>query len=133
VNAQEEARLHWDHEIDTEHLLLGLLHAGGRAAHVVESFGVSLDQIRRDVEETIVRGDKPPSGHIPFTPRAKRVMELALREALQLDHNYISSAHLLLALMREEGGVAAQVLQRRLDDIGAVRDRVAELLAEPSG
>jgi ATP-dependent Clp protease ATP-binding subunit ClpC len=108
VLAQEEAR-RLDHNwIGTEHILLGLIREGeGVAARALESIGVSLDVVRQKVEEIIGRGQQAPSGHIPFTPRAKKVLELSLREALQLGDNYIGTEHILLGLVREGDGVAA--------------------------
>ena len=111
VLAQEEARMLNHNYIGTEHILLGLIHEGeGVAAKALESMGISLDAVRAQVEEIIGQGQQAPSGHIPFTPRAKKVLELSLREALQLGHNYIGTEHILLGLIREGEGVAAQVL-----------------------
>ena len=111
VLAQEEARMLNHNYIGTEHILLGLIHEGeGVAAKALESLGISLDAVRQQVEEIIGQGQQAPSGHIPFTPRAKKVLELSLREALQLGHNYIGTEHILLGLIREGEGVAAQVL-----------------------
>jgi len=111
VLAQEEARLLNHNYIGTEHILLGLIHEGeGVAAKALESLGISLEAVRNQVEEIIGQGGTSPSGHIPFTPRAKKVLELSLREALQLGHNYIGTEHILLGLIREGEGVAAQVL-----------------------
>ena len=111
VLAQEEARLLNHNYIGTEHILLGLIHEGeGVAAKALESLGISLEAVRQQVEEIIGQGGSSPSGHIPFTPRAKKVLELSLREALQLGHNYIGTEHILLGLIREGEGVAAQVL-----------------------
>ena len=111
VLAQEEARLLNHSYIGTEHILLGLIHEGeGVAAKALESLGISLEAVRSQVEEIIGQGGSSPSGHIPFTPRAKKVLELSLREALQLGHNYIGTEHILLGLIREGEGVAAQVL-----------------------
>jgi ATP-dependent Clp protease ATP-binding subunit ClpC len=124
VGAQEEAR-HLDHNyIGTEHLLLGLLsEREGVAARVLNSFGLTLEAARAEVVEMIGRGgDTTPSGHIPFTPRSKKVLELSLREALSLGHNYIGTEHILLGLIREGEGVAAQILVRR----GAALDKVRE-------
>src|SRR6201987_5708231 len=119
VLAHEEARMLNHNYIGTEHILLGLIHEGeGVAAKALESLGISLDAVRQQVEEIIGQGQQAPSGHIPFTPRAKKVLELSLREALQLGHNYIGTEHILLGLIREGDGVAAQVLVqvgRRLD------------------
>ena len=111
VLAQEEARMLNHNYIGTEHILLGLIHEGeGVAAKALESLGISLEAVRQQVEEIIGQGQQAPSGHIPFTPRAKKVLELSLREALQLGHNYIGTEHILLGLIREGEGVAAQVL-----------------------
>jgi ATP-dependent Clp protease ATP-binding subunit ClpC len=129
VLAQEEARLLHHNYIGVEHLLLGLIHEGeGVAAKALESLGNSLDAVRREVEEIIDRGPQAPSGHIPFTPRAKKVLELSLREALQLGHNYIGTEHILLGLIREGEGVAAQVLVKLGADYTRVRQQVLELL-----
>ncbi len=111
VLAQEEARMLNHNYIGTEHILLGLIHEGeGVAAKALESLGISLDAVREQVQDIIGQGQQPPTGHIPFTPRAKKVLELSLREALQLGHNYIGTEHILLGLIREGEGVAAQVL-----------------------
>ena len=108
VLAQEEARMLNHNYIGTEHILLGLIHEGeGVAAKGLESLGISLEAVRSQVEEIIGQGQQAPSGHIPFTPRAKKVLELSLREALQLGHNYIGTEHILLGLIREGEGVAA--------------------------
>ena len=105
VLAQEEARLLNHNYIGTEHILLGLIHEGeGVAAKALESLGISLEAVRSQVEEIIGQGGSSPSGHIPFTPRAKKVLELSLREALQLGHNYIGTEHILLALLELEDG-----------------------------
>src|SRR3712207_9278810 len=114
VLAQEEARLLNHNYIGTEHILLGLIHEGeGVAAKALESLGISLEAVRSQVEEIIGQGGSSPSGHIPFTPRAKKVLELSLREALQLGHNYIGTEHILLGLIREGEGVAAQRSEER--------------------
>src|SRR5687767_7956601 len=114
VLAQEEARMLDHNYIGTEHILLGLIHEGeGVAATALEALGISLAEVRSDVESTIGRGDQAPRVHIPFTPRAKKVLELSLREALQLGHNYIGTEHILLGLVREGEGVGAQVLIKR--------------------
>ena len=111
VLAQEEARMLNHNYIGTEHILLGLIHEGeGVAAKALESLNISLEAVRQQVEEIIGQGQAAPTGHIPFTPRAKKVLELSLREALQLGHNYIGTEHILLGLIREGEGVAAQVL-----------------------
>jgi Clp amino terminal domain, pathogenicity island component len=130
VLAQEEARRLDHNYIGTEHILLGIIHEGeGVAAEALESLGISLDAVRQQVEEIIGRGQQAPSGHIPFTPRAKRVLELSLREALQLGHRYIGTEHILLGLIREGDGVAAQVLVRLGADLNLVRHQVIQLLA----
>src|SRR5256885_1194699 len=127
VLAQEEARMLNHNYIGTEHILLGLIHEGeGVAAKALESLGISLEGVRQQVEEIIGQGQQAPSGHIPFTPRAKKVLELSLREALQLGHNYIGTEHILLGLIREGEGVAAQVLVK----LGAGKTAVVEGLAQ---
>ncbi len=129
VLAQEEARLLGHDYIGTEHLLLGLIHEGeGGAARALESLGISLAVVQQQVEEIIGQGQQAPSGHIPFTPRAKKVLELSLREALQLGHNYIGTEHILLGLIREGDGVAAQVLVQHGADLNRVRQQVTHLL-----
>ncbi len=134
VLAQEEARTLDHNYIGTEHLLLGLLREeDGVAARALGSLGVSLEAVRRDVEAIIGRGEAVPKGHIPFTPRAKKVLELALREALQLGHNYIGTEHILLGLVREGEGVAAQVLQKLGADLNRVRQTVVQLLSGYAG
>ncbi|MBB2940361.1 ATP-dependent Clp protease ATP-binding subunit ClpC [Actinoplanes lutulentus] len=130
VLAQEEARLLNHNYIGTEHLLLGLVREGeGVAARALESLGLSLDRVRTQVEEIIGQGQQVPSGHIPFTPRAKKILEMSLREALQLGHNYIGTEHILLGLIREGEGVAAQVLLRLDSDLNKIRQRVIQLLS----
>ena len=134
VLAQEEARLLNHNYIGTEHILLGLIHEGeGVAAKALESLGISLEAVRAQVEEIIGHGGSAPSGHIPFTPRAKKVLELSLREALQLGHNYIGTEHILLGLIREGEGVAAQVLVKLGADLSRVRQQVIQLLSGYSG
>ncbi len=134
VLAQEEARLLNHNYIGTEHILLGLIHEGeGVAAKALESLGISLEAVRHQVEEIIGQGGSSPSGHIPFTPRAKKVLELSLREALQLGHNYIGTEHILLGLIREGEGVAAQVLVKLGADLSRVRQQVIQLLSGYSG
>jgi ATP-dependent Clp protease ATP-binding subunit ClpA len=129
VLAQEEARMLNHNYIGTEHILLGLIHEGeGVAAKALESLGISLEAVRQQVEEIIGQGQQAPSGHIPFTPRAKKVLELSLREALQLGHNYIGTEHILLGLIREGEGVAAQVLVRLGANLIRVRLEVIQLL-----
>src|SRR5437667_6572032 len=116
--------------IGTEHILLGLIHEGeGIASKALLSLNVSLEAVRRQVEEVIGRGGSPPGGHIPFTPRAKKVLELSLREALQLGHNYIGTEHILLGVIREGEGVAAQVLQKLGADLNRVRQQIIALLS----
>ena len=115
--------------IGTEHILLGLIHEGeGVAAKVLESLGISLAAVRQQVEEIIGPGQQAPSGHIPFTPRAKEVLELAQREARALGHDYMGTEHILLGLIREGGGVAAQVLVKLGADLNRVRQQVIQLL-----
>jgi ATP-dependent Clp protease ATP-binding subunit ClpC len=134
VLAQEEARMLNHNYIGTEHILLGLIHEGeGVAAKALESLGISLEAVREQVEEIIGQGQQAPSGHIPFTPRAKKVLELSLREALQLGHNYIGTEHILLGLIREGEGVAAQVLVKLGADLNRVRQQVIQLLSGYQG
>ena len=115
--------------IGTEHILLGLIHEGeGVAARALESLGISLEAVRQRVEEIIGQGQQAPAEHIPFTPRVKKVLELALREAQQLGHNYIGTEHILLGLIREGEGVAAQVLVKLGADLSRVRQQVIQLL-----
>jgi ATP-dependent Clp protease ATP-binding subunit ClpC len=134
VLAQEEARLLNHNYIGTEHILLGLIHEGeGVAARALESMGINLESVRSQVVEIIGQGAQAPSGHIPFTPRAKKVLELSLREALQLGHNYIGTEHILLGLIREGEGVAAQVLQKLGAELHKVRQTVIQLLSGVQG
>src|SRR6201998_1900407 len=129
VLAQEEARMLNHNYIGTEHTVRALTREGeGVAAKALESLGISLDAVRQQVEEIIGQGQQAPSGHIPFTPRAKKVLELSLREALQLGHNYIGTEHILLGLIREGDGVAAQVLVKLGADLNRVRQQVIQLL-----
>jgi len=129
VLAQEEARMLDHNYIGTEHILLGLIGEGeGVAAKALESLGISLEAVRQEVEEIIGRGQQAPPGHIAFTPRAKKVLELALREAQQLGHNYVGTEHILLGLIREGEGVAAQVLVKLGADLERVRQQVIQLL-----
>jgi Clp amino terminal domain, pathogenicity island component len=133
VLAQEEARL-LDHSfIGTEHLLLGLLHEGGLAAQALASLGISLEGTRAKVQETVGMAGTPPSGSPPFTPRAKKVLELSLREALQRNQSYIGTEHLLLGLVREGEGVAANVLVSLGADLGSVRQAVITLMSAGHG
>jgi ATP-dependent Clp protease ATP-binding subunit ClpC len=138
VLAQEEARMLNHNYIGTEHILLGLIREGaGVAAKALESLGMSLEAVRQQVEEIIGRGQRGPSGHIPFTPRAKTVLELSLREALRLGDNHIGTEHILLALTEEAEGGAAQVLARfGADPVSIRRQVVLQVQAErkqPSG
>ncbi|HJZ10285.1 MAG TPA: Clp protease N-terminal domain-containing protein, partial [Trebonia sp.] len=138
VLAQEEARMLNHNYIGTEHILLGLIHEGeGVAAKALESLGISLEAVRQQVEEIIGQGQQAPSGHIPFTPRAKKVLELSLREALQLGHNYIGTEHILLGLIHEGDGGAARSLESLGISLDAVRQRVEEIIGRgqqaPSG
>jgi len=130
VLAQEEAKLLNHNYIGTEHILLGLIHEGeGVAAKALEALNINLEQVREQVQDIIGQGQQSPSGHIPFTPRAKKVLELSLREALQLGHSYIGTEHLLLGLIREGEGVAAQVLTKLGADTNKVRQQVIQLLS----
>jgi ATP-dependent Clp protease ATP-binding subunit ClpC len=134
VLAQEEARLLAHNYIGTEHLLLGLVHEGeGVAAKALEQLGVSLEAVRTQVEEIIGHGGSSPTGYIPFTPRSKKVLELSLREALTLGHDFIGTEHILLGLVREGEGVAAQVLVKMGATLDRVRSQVMEVLGEPTG
>jgi ATP-dependent Clp protease ATP-binding subunit ClpA len=134
VLAQEEARLLNHSFIGTEHILLGLIHEGeGLAAKALESLGISLEAVREKVEETIGPAGSAPTGSPPFTPRAKKVLELSLREALQLGHNYIGTEHMLLGLVREGEGKAAQVLVSLGADLSRVRQQVIQLLSGYQG
>jgi ATP-dependent Clp protease ATP-binding subunit ClpC len=128
--AEEEARrLNHDY-IGTEHILLGLIREGdGVAAKALTSLGISLDAVRQQIEEIIGQGQQAPSEAIPFTPRAKKVLELSLRESLQLGHSYIGTEHILLGLIREGDGVAAQVLVKLGADLNRVRHQVIELIS----
>jgi ATP-dependent Clp protease ATP-binding subunit ClpA len=131
VLAQEEARMLNHNYIGTEHFLLGLIHEGeGVAARALESLGISLVVVRQHVEEMIGQGQQAPSGHIPFTPRAKKALELSLRESQQLGHNYIGTEHILLGLIREGEGVAAQVLVKLGADLNRVREQVLQILGD---
>jgi ATP-dependent Clp protease ATP-binding subunit ClpC len=134
VLAQEEARMLDHNYIGTEHILLGLIHEGeGVAARALEALGISLGAVRKQVEEIIGRGQTAPTGEIPFTPRAKKVLELSLREALQLGHNYIGTEHILLGLVREGEGVAAQVLVKEGADLARLRHHVIQQLSGYTG
>jgi len=130
VMAQEEARTLNHNFVGTEHILLGLLREGeGIAAKALESLGISLDAVRQRVEEIIGHGEHTPSGSIPFTPGAKRTLELSLTEAVQLGHEYVGTEHILLGLIREGEGVAAQVLVKQGADLDRVRQQVTQLVA----
>jgi hypothetical protein len=130
VLAEEEARMLDHNWIGTEHLLLGLIREGdGVAARALESLGISLQPVRQQVEEITGRGQQVPSEQIPFTPRSKKVLELSLRESLQLGHDYVGTEHILLGLTRESDGVAAQVLVRLGADLNRVRQQVIELVS----
>jgi ATP-dependent Clp protease ATP-binding subunit ClpA len=134
VLAQEEARMLNHNYIGTEHILLGLVHEGeGVAAQALTSLGVSLDEVRKEIQEIIGQGQTLPMGHIPFTPRAKKVLELSLREALQLGHNYIGTEHLLLGVVAEGEGVAAQVLVKMGATLPEVRAEVLKMLQGYAG
>jgi Clp amino terminal domain, pathogenicity island component/UvrB/uvrC motif len=129
VLAQQEARMLNHNYIGTEHILLGLIHEGeGVAAKALQSLGISLEAVRHQVQEIIGRGQGQQQGHVPFTSRAKKVLELSLREAQQLGHNYIGTEHILLGLIREGEGVAAQVLVKLGADLNRVRQQVIQLL-----
>jgi Cdc6-like AAA superfamily ATPase len=134
VRAQEEARRLNHNYIGTEHILLGLIREGESiAAEALESLGISLNGVREQVEEIIGQGQQAPSGHIPFTPRVKKVLELSLRESLQLGHNYIGPEHILLGLIREGDGFAVQVLVKLGVDLNRLRIQVIQLLYEYQG
>ena len=134
VLAQDEARALRHNYIGTEHLLLGLLRVEEGGAHeVLESLGVMIEEVRAQVGRIVGQGEEPAAGQIPFTPRAKKVLELSLREAIQLGHNYIGTEHILLGLIREGEGVAAQVLTRLGADLNRTRQQVIQLLHGPQG
>ena len=129
VLAQEEARMLNHNYIGTEHILLGLIHEGeGVAAKALTAMGIRLDAMRQAVEDIIGRGQQEPFGHIPFTPRSKKVLELSLREALSLGSDYIGTEHILLALLREGDGVGAQILVGAGADLNRVRQQVINQL-----
>lgn len=131
VLGQEEARKLNHNYIGTEHLLLGLVHDGqGVSAEALASLGIELEGVRAQVVQTIGRGQLAPSGHIPFTPRAKKILELSEQETKQLGHTHIGTEHLLLGLIREGEGVGAQILTKLGADPGLVRERVMQLLAD---
>jgi ATP-dependent Clp protease ATP-binding subunit ClpA len=131
VLAQEEARTLNHAHIGTEHILLGLIHEGeGVAGLTLDSFGIELENVRAFVAREVGQGDDAPSGHIPFTPRAKKVLELSLREALQLRHNYIGTEHILLGVIREGEGLAAQAIVDAGVELGELRHRVLTRLGQ---
>jgi ATP-dependent Clp protease ATP-binding subunit ClpA len=130
VLAQEEARMLGHHHIGSEHLLLGLAHdESGMTAHVLTAAGITLERVRVEVEDLASPGSKPPTGHIPFTRQAKRILELSLREALEQKKSYIGTEHILLGLIREPGGAGAQIIQRLGGPLSAVRQQVLEAAA----
>ena len=130
VLAQEEARMLNHNYIGTEHLLLGLVHEGeGIASRALESLGITLNSVREQVQDIIGPGANAPSGHIPFTPRAKKVLELSMREAIQLNHGYIGTEHILLGMVRANEGVANQVLAKLGVEPAAVRQAVMDLIS----
>jgi hypothetical protein len=134
VLGQEEARTLRHDYMGTEHLLLGLLaEGGGVAAQALQQAGITLDAVRAEIKETVGCGEGMSRGHIPFTPRAKKVLELALREALHLGHNFLGTEHVLLGLIREGEGLAVQVLVKLGANLNQLRDKVLALLerAEP--
>src|SRR5579872_1191822 len=134
VLAQEEARMLNHNYVGPEHVLLGLIHEGqGVAAKALERLGLNLDSVREQTEDLVGQGEGAPTGHIPFTPRAKRVLELSLREALQIGHNYIGTEHILLGILREGENVGAQVLVRMGTDLNQVRLEVIKLVGSRSG
>ena len=133
VLAQDEARALRHNYIGSEHILLGLFREEeGLAARVLESFGMTVEQVRAEVRRTVGEGDDVTSSQIPFTPRAKRALELALREALNLGHNYVGTEHILLGLARLDEGVAIRILRERDADAARVRDEVIRMLSEPA-
>lgn len=131
VLAQEEARMLGHRHVGSEHLLLGLLHEqGGIAARALQDAGIAVEAARDQIGELVGRGEKPLSGHIPFTPRAKKILELSLREALEQKARYIGTEHLLLALMRDTDGPGAQVVERLGGSLPALRQRVLEMVRD---
>ncbi|MGH3995580.1 MAG: Clp protease N-terminal domain-containing protein, partial [Pseudonocardiaceae bacterium] len=134
VLAQEECRRLNHRRIGTEHVLLGLLAMPeSTAGRAMRRLGVTRDVARSDVEQIVGRGDRAPSGHVPFSPRAKKVLELSLREALRLNDRYIGSGHILMALVREGEGVAAQVLTRHVANLDRVREAARDELKAEAG
>ncbi len=129
VLAQDEARALRHDSIDTEHLLLGLLREEeGVAARVLESLEITVEDVRAQVARIVVQGDEAPTGQIPFTPQAKKALELSLREALSLGHNYIGTEHILLGLVRESESIAARILLDFDADAEKIRNRVVTAL-----
>jgi Clp amino terminal domain, pathogenicity island component len=134
VLAQEEARFLNHNYIGTEHILLGLVHEDrGVAARALAELGISLDAVRAEVKQIVGQGQSAPTGHIPFTPRAKKVLELSLREAIQLRCDYIGTEHILLGVVREGEGVAAQVLVNLGAGLDQVRHQVIGLMSAHAG
>jgi ATP-dependent Clp protease ATP-binding subunit ClpC len=134
VLAQEAARERDHNYIGTEHILLGLVGAdGGIAVRVLHSMNITSSEIRAKCDGIVARGDEHPTGHIPFTSRTKKVLELSLRESLQFGHNYIGTEHLLLAVLREGHGVGAQVLTDLGADLPTMRQHVTDVLADAGG
>src|SRR5688500_16661797 len=134
VLAQEEARILKHNYIGTEHIVLGLLREEeGLAARVLESLDITVERVRAQVVRIVGSGEEVTSGQIPFTPRAKKVLELALREALSLGHNYIGTEHILLGLVRENEGVAARILLDFDADSDKIRNEVIRMLSGPGG
>ncbi len=131
VQAQEEAQQLRHNYIGTEHLLLGVLHADDGAGRALRSLGITVDEARADLARIVGEGEAPIAGQIPFTPRAKKVLELSLREANSLGHDYIGPEHLLLGLVREGEGIASRILRDHGADAGRVRDAVADALSVP--
>src|SRR5262245_29016075 len=130
VEAQEAARSMQHTYIGTEHLLVGLLEVSdGLGARALHQFGLTGEMVRADIDRLIGRGEGAPTGHIPFVPRAKKVLELSLREALQLNHNYIGTEHILLAIIREGEGLAAKIMFEHIKEPRAVRGTVLAMLA----
>jgi ATP-dependent Clp protease ATP-binding subunit ClpA len=133
VLAQDEARFFKHNYIGTEHLLLGLLREEeGIAARVLESLGITIEEVRALLARIVGQGDEVTSGQIPFTPRAKKVLELALREALSLGHNYVDTEHVLLGIVRENEGVAARILLEFDADAEKIRNEIIRMLSGPS-
>ena len=130
VHAQQEARQLHHNWIGTEHLLLGVMDVGGSPGELLTALRVGVDDVRRDVETIIGRSPEPPSSHLPFTPRSKKVLELSVQEARQLSHEFVGARHILLGLLDENDGVAAQVLAGRGLDLDQLRAQVIRLPAD---